>query len=258
MKYEATDPALLPRDPDTGESILPRSQPGYYAGFTTLSQKSFWDDATRRVVVERVEKQEPIRFFNPAQERFWTTVFDHVIPQTDRIPERRIPILPALDKRLSSGRTSGYRFADMPQDREVYLLGIDAIDQEAMQQFGGDFLSLPHRQQDLVLKTIHDGTPESAKNIWKRMSVHRFWQQIMQDAIDAYYAHPWAWDEIGFGGPAYPRAYVRLEHGEPEPWEVAEQRYEWVSPLHAVSGEGETTHDFHIEAIQHRSHSKSG
>ena len=45
---------------------------------------------------------------------------------------------------------------------------------------------------------------------------------IMSDAIDAYYAHPWAWDEIGFGGPAYPRAYTRLERGEPEPWEVEE------------------------------------
>ena len=43
-----------------------------------------------------------------------------------------------------------------------------------------------------------------------------------------YYSHPWAWDEIGFGGPAYPRAYMRLERGEPEPWEVAEKRYEWA------------------------------
>ena len=42
----------------------------------------------------------------------------------------------------------------------------------------------------------------------------------MQDALEGYYAHPWAWDEIGFGGPAYPRAYTRLERGEPEPWEV--------------------------------------
>ena len=43
-----------------------------------------------------------------------------------------------------------------------------------------------------------------------------------------YYAHPWAWDEIGFGGPAYPRAYMRLENGQPEPWEKQEKRYEWA------------------------------
>jgi hypothetical protein len=31
----------------------------------------------------------------------------------------------------------------------------------------------------------------------------------------------------GYGGPAYPRGYVRLERGAPEPWEVNEKRYEW-------------------------------
>jgi hypothetical protein len=27
------------------------------------------------------------------------------------------------------------------------------------------------------------------------------------------YAHPYAWDEIGFGGPAYPRGYGALNFG---------------------------------------------
>ena len=53
--------------------------------------------------------------------------------------------------------------------------------------------------------------------------------------MEAYYAHPWAWDEVGFGGPAYPRGYMRLERGEPEPWEVEEQRYEWAAPPESAS-----------------------
>jgi hypothetical protein len=72
----------------------------------------------------------------------------------------------------------------------------------------------------------------------------------MQDAIEAYYAHPWAWDEIGFGGPAYPRAYTRLERGEPEPWEVEEQRYEWDAPPYAVSDTTEAAHQLHTESLQ--------
>ena len=83
------------------------------------------------------------------------------------------------------------------------------------------------------------------------MSVHRFWQLIMGDAIDAYYAHPWAWDEVGFGGPAYPRAYTRLERGEPEPWEVEEKRYDWLAPEAAASGDVESAAHFHTEADQH-------
>ncbi len=67
------------------------------------------------------------------------------------------------------------------------------------------------------------------------MPVHRFWMMLVQDCIEVYYAHPWAWDEIGFGGPAYPRAYIRLENGAPEPWESNERRYEWKAPDASVS-----------------------
>ncbi len=253
---ESQDSALLPQDPITGELLQPRSQPGYYAGFSTLSQQSFWDAATRTVVNERLHQQLPTRFFTPGEANFWTAVFDHVIPQTDRTPDRRIPILPALDDRLYRDRTNGYRFEDMPHDRDAYRLGLLAINAESQQQFGAEFLSLPHLQQDLVLKTIHDGQPQAAADTWKRMSVHRFWQLIMQDAIDAYYSHPWAWDEIGFGGPAYPRAYIRLERGEAEPWEVEEKRYDWVASPHTVSDEIEATHSFHTESLQHKTHTQ--
>jgi hypothetical protein len=82
------------------------------------------------------------------------------------------------------------------------------------------------------------------------MSIARFWQLLMQDALEAYYSHPWAWDEIGFGGPAYPRAYTRLERGEPEPWEVEEQRYDWLAPRYAVSDVTEATHHLHLESDQ--------
>lgn len=253
---EETDGALLPLDPLTLETLPPRLQPGYYAGYSTLSQQSFWDAATRKVVTERVDNVQKLRFFSEDEAKFWTIVFDHLIPQTDRVPDRRIPILPILDDRLNRNRTGGYRFEDMPHDCDAYPLGFDAIQQEARHRFGADFLALPHLQQDRVLKIIHDGKPEAATEIWKHMSVHRFWQLMMQDAIDAYYSHPWAWDEIGFGGPAYPRAYIRLERGEAEPWEVEEQRYEWIAPTHTVSDEIETTHEFLTEAIQHRSHVK--
>ena len=33
---------------------------------------------------------------------------------------------------------------------------------------------------------------------------------------------PTAWSEIGWGGPASPRGYVRLDFNERDPWEAAE------------------------------------
>jgi hypothetical protein len=242
-----------PRDANTGEPLAPAREPGYYPGYSTMSQSKFWDAATRNLLKQRVESPPPMRFFNEQQWRFWTAVFDHLIPQTDRSADRRIPIVAPLDQRLHENRTVGYRFENMPHDRFVYRsLGIHAIEQEAQARYADEFLALDHLGQEIVLRAIHDGRPIAGKDIWERMSVHRFWQLLMGDAIDAYYAHPWAWDEIGYGGPAYPRAYTRLERGEPEPWEVEERRYEWLAPEDGVSDEVDDATHHHTEAEQHR------
>ena len=247
----SADPVLCPRDPDTGEALSPKVQPGYYPSFSTLSQSSFWDDSTRQIVDKRVKSPPERKFFTPEAWKFWAAVFGHLIPQTDRVPERQIPIVAVLDHRLANNQTVGYRYESMPQDPVVYEIGIEAIDREAEHRYAGSFLVLPWLQQELVLNAIHDGEPKAAPEIWKRMHVHRFWQMIMGDAIDAYYAHPWAWDEIGFGGPAYPRAYTRLERGEPEPWEVEEQRYDWLPPANTASAEVDSTSGHHLESGQH-------
>ena len=44
----------------------------------------------------------------------------------------------------------------------------------------------------------------------------------MRHITQAFYSHPWSWNEIGFGGPAYPRGYARLGIGQREWWEGAE------------------------------------
>lgn len=245
-----SDTSLLPTDAFTGEPLPPTEQPGYYPGYSTLSQKAYWDQATRDLVVDRVERTPRIRHFTDEQARFWRAVLDHILPQTDRTPEHRIPLVERLDERLFQNRGVGYRYANMPHDREAYRLAEIAINEESQARYAGKFIDLPYLAQDNVLKAIHDSKPLGARSIWKQMSVGRFWLLLMQDGIEAYYSHPWAWDEIGFGGPAYPRAYTRLERGEPEPWEVEEQRCEWMAPRHSVSDTTECTHHLHTESSQ--------
>ena len=212
----------------TQRSLPPTSQPGYYLGFSTLGQQNYWDAATREVVRKRVEEVPPLRFFNDEESKFMGVVCDHLLPQDDRDLAHRIPVLPYIDERLFNGKTPGYRFASMPPDGEAYRLGMQAMEQMAQRNFQSKFLGLTWREQEDLLKSIHDAKPLSgAEEIWARMPFHRYFALVLQDCVEMYYAHPWAWDEIGFGGPAYPRAYMRLERGEPEPWEVEEQRYEW-------------------------------
>jgi hypothetical protein len=200
-----------------------------------MAQKRSWDQATQNVVSKREAEIPPIRFFSPQEASLLGAVIERLMPQDDRSEERTIPILPVIDERLHENSLNGFRYEDMPPDREAYRLGIKAIDEMARSRFEQSFVELTVHRQELILKSLHDGKPDPEHSLWKRMPVHRFWAMLMEDCVTAYYSHPWAWDEIGFGGPAYPRGYMRLENGLPEPWEKQEQRYEWNAPADSLS-----------------------
>lgn len=226
----------------TGGDLRNLDQPGYYAGYSTMSQKRHWDETTRVTVSERIEEAPPpIRFFTEHEAALLGAIIGRLIPQDDRSEARTIPILPFIDERLLKKELNGFRYEDMPPDEEAYRVGIAAIDDMAQHRFKQPFAELTVHRQELILKSLHDGKPDPEHAAWRRMPVHRFWALLMEDCINAYYAHPWAWDEIGFGGPAYPRAYMRLENGLPEPWEKDERRYEWNAPVDSLSELDEQT-----------------
>jgi hypothetical protein len=50
------------------------------------------------------------------------------------------------------------------------------------------------------------------------------WSLWIRYACTAFYAHPSAWAEIGFPGPAYPRGYKNAGVGKLEPFEVRDAR----------------------------------
>ena len=226
-------------DPNTGKRLSPKEQPGYYPGFSTLSQRKWWDATTRELIEKRVDDVPPIRFFTSEELPTISAICERIMPQDDRLPDARIPVLSYIDQRLHENKIEGYRYEGMPSDRDAYRLGIKAIDQTAIAIHAAPFHELDSLKQDFLLKSIHEGKQLAAAEIWNKLPIHHFWAMLVGDCAKAYYAHPWAWDEIGFGGPAYPRAYMRLENGLPEPWEVDEQRYEWQAPSDSISDSAE-------------------
>ena len=158
----------LPVDPRSMQALEPTAQPGYYPGFSTLGQESFWDAATREVVRKRVHEVPPLRFFNQEEARFMGILCDHLLPQGDRDADHRIPILPFIDERLFLGRTPGYRFESMPPDGEAYRLGMQAIEQMARLNYECAFLDLGWLEQEEILKSIHDARPlPGAEELWE-------------------------------------------------------------------------------------------
>jgi hypothetical protein len=58
---------------------------------------------------------------------------------------------------------------------------------------------------------------------WHGMPASRVFSLWLRYACSAFYSHPWAFNEIGYGGPAYPRGYKNLGLDRRENWEVAER-----------------------------------
>ncbi|HKP52955.1 MAG TPA: gluconate 2-dehydrogenase subunit 3 family protein [Chloroflexia bacterium] len=182
-----------------------------------------WDEKTRRLVLDRVRNVPPYRFFSPEEVAVLEALCARLMPQEDRSPQQRIPIAPWIDERLYKGEGDGYRYEDMPDDREAYRLGLQGFNQIAQALFDVPFVRLSLSQQEEVIRCVglSEGSPPGAA--WKGLPAARFFSALMRDVITNYYAHPAAWAEIGFSGPASPRGHIRLGLGKRDPWEAEEK-----------------------------------
>jgi hypothetical protein len=124
---------------------------------------------------------------------------------------------------LHQGRRDGYRDYRLPALRTAWACGLHAIDEEARRRYGARFHVLEAAEQDALLGAAQQGTLDGAA--WSSMDCAIFFaKRLLPDIVTAYYAHPIAWNEIGFGGPVSPRGYVRMDFDRRDPWEAAEAR----------------------------------
>jgi hypothetical protein len=190
-----------------------------FPGFDVLDEIDTWDAVTAGVVLARLGPPPPIRFFTPAEQAVGSALFDQLLDQRD---EPRVPVLQLVDARLAEAITDGWRYDDMPEDGDAFRLTFAALDDDAREQCGAPFHELSWDTQSSLLQRIQD--LESDGKQWHDWSAGHVWSLWTRYACAAFYSHPWAWNEIGFGGPAYPRGYKNIGMDKREPWEVADQR----------------------------------
>jgi hypothetical protein len=130
-----------------------------YPDADILAQRGHWDDATRRVILDRVHNVPPFRHFGPGARATLEALCSRVIPQAHRPPERHVPIAPWIDRYCSQRTVEGFRFDDMPPTPVAWDRGLDGLDQTAVALFGADFVALDGARQDQVLEAIRRGDP---------------------------------------------------------------------------------------------------
>jgi hypothetical protein len=188
---------------------------GRYPDYDVLEQKDHWDEVTRGVIMDRVDNPPPVRFFTQAEVETLSAFCDAVTAQ-DREP--KIPILNFVDEKMYEADEKGldgYQYAEMPDDRETWRLVARGLDEEAKRRGGSPFHTSPEGLREGICAAFSSG--ELSDGVWDR--IPRAWSVVMRSVLAAFYGHPWAWNEIGYGGPAYPRGFMRLQVGQKEPWE---------------------------------------
>lgn len=186
-----------------------------FPGYDVLATIDTWDAVTAGVVLARLGPPPPIRFFTPAEQAVGAALFDQLLDQRG---EPRVPVLELVDARLAEHITDGWRYADMPEDGDAFRLTFAALDADARELADRPFHELGWDAQADLVQRIQDRNDNEEQ--WHDLPAKHVWSLWTRYACAAFYSHPWAWNEIGFGGPAYPRGYKNLGRDAREPWEV--------------------------------------
>ena len=203
------------------EPNKPRLTDGRFPDYDVLSKRlgPSWNEQTRAVVTRRLSIGSEPRFFTAPEFQTVLALAARIVPQPTTRPP--IPVAALVDDKLHRGSADGYRKAGMPREQEAWRLGLRALDEEAMAACGARFHALSECEQDSLLARMQKGALKGAA--WANMPSDAFFNMRMaHDLVLAYYAHPTAWSEIGWGGPASPRGYVRMDFDERDSWEAAE------------------------------------
>jgi hypothetical protein len=191
----------------------PGTHEARFPGFDVLAQRATWDEVTEHVVVARLQTR-PLRFFDEAEALTAGALLDRLLGQDD---EPRVPVLGMIDERLADGIGDGYRYDEMPEDADAWRRSIAALDRDAEREHGVPFHALGRGSQMDAIERV-----QQTDGSWADLPAKRVFELWVRYACAAFYSHPWAWNEIGFGGPAYPRGYANLGVDKRERWEAAE------------------------------------
>jgi hypothetical protein len=193
---------------------------GRFPGFDVLGQAPHWDAVTADVVTARTGPLPDPQFFTDTEQACAAALFDQLTGQGD--DDLGVPVLQMVDARLAAAETDGWRYDDMPEDGKAWRDTLGYLDKDAHARCGRSFADAPGRDRAAMVQAVQDAGTDGQQ--WHGLAAARVWSLWTRYACTAFYAHPHAWSEMGFPGPAYPRGYKNAGVGKREPFEVRDAR----------------------------------
>jgi len=191
--------------------------PAPYVGYDVLDKWSSlsFDDVTRRVIRRRLHETPERRFFTEGEFATLEAACARLLATAPGRP----PLANEIDADLFHGRSEGFRHPEAPPIDAAWRIGLVGLDAEATQRHGQPFAMLAGDRQDATLRAMQEGDANPLN--FPGLCARTFFQHVLlKAAAEHFYSRPEVWSEIGFGGPASPRGYVRLALDRRDPWEA--------------------------------------
>jgi len=195
--------------------------PCYPAGSVrSLLKTDHVSPATRAALRARLDAppvDEP-RFFVAAEFATLRAVCARLIPQDGL--ERPVDLAGSIDTRLADGGGDGWRYDALPPDGKAYRAGLAALEAVVRSGHGAGFEGLDGAAQDALLGAVQRGEIAG----WSGPPPDRWFEEVLAEVAEAFYAHPLAQEEIGYAGMADRPGWTGIgldEREEREPLAVA-------------------------------------
>jgi len=192
----------------------------HYPQYHVLEQAEHWDPHTSEIVYDRIKYTYSPSFLAPSEVELLKQICMHLID--DKNEEILDYIIRHIDETLSSNIGENQREVGIPPGQELMREGLKFINSITKQYNYMQFIESNDNAQLAMLEQLNKGKLSS--NDWTIKLQKALFKKILSLTVDAYYSHPLIWSEIGYGGPAYPRGYVRTEIGNLDPWEAQPKR----------------------------------
>ena len=123
-----------------------------------------------------------------------------------------------MEARLAEGKSDGWRYDSMPDDGAAMRAGLAGLDGASQALAGAPFADASPTVQDEVLTAAQAGTPPGPA--WP-MPPQRFFEELLAEATEVFFAHPLAQERIGYVGFADRPGWTRIGLNEREDREPA-------------------------------------
>lgn len=190
---------------------------GLYPDYDVMEHADQWDDLTREIVMQRLHPPTVLKHLSDWEQNMIAKISEHLAYE-DR-GEIIAWIVSCFDSQLAADVGESERKPGTPPQEKLIRDGLKALDQWARMLSAQGFLECGTQVQFQVLSRLQLGSLPAIDQ-WKDSLQKDLFTKLAGMVIKAYYSHPVVWSDIGYGGPAYPRGYVRIELGLTDPWEA--------------------------------------